>query len=68
MKEILLTVQALCERCANCPELDIHIDRYELNDPFHSVNRNILQCRHLDRCERIFEEAEDVVKKENGIE
>ena len=59
MKEILLTLQAVSDRCANCPELDIQIDRYEIGDITHNFNKNICQCRHLHRCERLYSQMKE---------
>ena len=54
MQKIQITVQAINERCADCPELELDIDRYVMTDFNHSENKNVIRCKYLGRCERLY--------------
>ena len=66
METIKMLVMAINEDCANCPELEIDIDRYTYSDLCHQDTRNALYCKHYRKCEKIYEAAMKAAKEETG--
>lgn len=66
MTTIKMDVMAINEKCANCPELEIDIDRYCCYDLCTEANKNVLFCKHYRRCEKIYEAAIKDAKEEIG--
>ena len=71
--EIMMPVIAMCDKCIDCPELDIEIAKKEINVPIlpfqdddfsmERIIENTIYCKHYERCKylcsAIFDEDEE---------
>ena len=55
--EIMMPVTAICDKCIDCPELDIMIAKKEINIPVQDddffmkrIIENTIYCSHYERC------------------
>lgn len=58
--EILMPVIAMCDKCVECPELDIGIAQKEIDVPpkdndvyITRTYENTIYCKHYERCRLI---------------
>ena len=65
--EVLMPVTCVNKKCADCPELELEIDREIMfsNDEIIVESRNAIRCVHAARCKQLMDTfLEHVSRKE----
>ena len=61
MKYINMPVKCIGDKCRNCRELDLDVDRYAMHDSKPETwYENVIYCKHYERCNLI---RNDILKE-----
>ena len=63
--EVMMPIKVLCEGCANCDRLDIHVRNEKLYAEGEEVGSyNYLRCTYLSECKHYAEMVRKVMENE----